>query len=120
MLHTKCQSSMSSRCREEDFQRFCFFFLWLPWQPELWMELNSLYTFCRALPKEHPCQVSSRLAQWCRRRRCLKKLLTDAGRRTYGDHNSSLRALCAQVREKNVSTEASLLCARRVTSPENC
>ena len=78
--------------REEDFQRFCIFFPFsLQWQPELWMELNSLNNFCRASPKEHPYQVSSRLAQWFRRR-CLKKLLTDKG-----NHNSSLWALCAQV-----------------------
>ena len=42
--------------------------------------------FGRALPKEHPCQVSSRLAQWFRRRRCLKKLwTTDDARRTPED-----------------------------------
>ena len=45
------------------------------------MELNSLNSFCRASPKEHPCQVSSRLAQWFRRRRCLKKLWPDARHR---------------------------------------
>ena len=80
MLHTKFQSSMPSSFREEDFQRFCCFFsFWLPWQPELWLEFNLLNNFGRASPKEHPCQVSSRLAQWFRRR-CLKKLWTpDAG-----------------------------------------
>ena len=77
MLHTKYQSSMPSSFRKEDFQGFCYFFsFWLPWQPELWVEFNLLNTFCRASPKEHPCQVSSRLAQWFRRRRCLKKLWT--------------------------------------------
>ena len=52
-----------------------FFSICLQWQPELWMELNSLNKFCRASPKEHPCQ----LALWFRR--CLKKLLTDDGQR---------------------------------------
>ena len=75
MLHTKYQSSSF---REEDFQRFRFFFLLLPWQPELWVELNSLNNFGRASPKEHSCQVSWRLALWFWRR-CLKKLLTDVG-----------------------------------------
>ena len=53
-----------------------FFSFWLPWQPELWLEFNLLNNFGRASPKEHPCQVPSRLAQWFRRRRCLKKLWT--------------------------------------------
>ena len=85
MLHIKYQSCMSYSFREEDFQRFCKYFPFgcqtLPWQPKLWMELNSLNNFCSALPKEHPYQVSSNLAQWFRRRRCLKKLLTDARHR---------------------------------------
>ena len=53
-----------------------FFPFWLPWQPELWVEFNLLNNFGKASPTEHPCQVSSRLAQWFRRRRCLKKLWT--------------------------------------------
>ena len=59
MLHTKYQSSMSSSFREEDFQNFAFFSFWLPWQAELWIELNSLNNFCRAWPKEqeHYMQV---------------------------------------------------------------
>ena len=69
-LHTKYQSYTPSSFREEDFQRlrffvFGFFFLLLllPWQPELYVELNSLNNFGRASPKEHSCQVSWRLAQ---------------------------------------------------------
>ena len=83
MLHTKYQSSMPSSFREEDFQRFCYFFhsgchgnQSYDWQPELWLEFNLLNNFGRASPKEYPCQVSSRLAQWFMRRRCLKKLWT--------------------------------------------
>ena len=58
MLHTKYQSSMPSSFREEDFQRFCYFFsFWLPWQPELWVEFDLLNNFGRASPKEHTCQV---------------------------------------------------------------
>ena len=96
MLHAKYQSSALSSFRE-DFQRFCHSFsywlpCWLPWQPELWVEFNLLNNFGRASPKEHPCQVSSKLALWFRSRRCLKKLWTthdgrrtlDDGRRTFG------------------------------------
>ena len=58
-----------------------FYSFWLPWQPDswqpdLWLEFNLLNNFGRASPKEHPCQVSSRLAQWFRRRKCLKKSWT--------------------------------------------
>ena len=60
-----------------------FFAFWLPWQPDYWLEFNLLNNSGRASPKEHPCQVSSRLAQWFRRRRCLKKLwMTDVARQT--------------------------------------
>ena len=48
----------------------------LPWQPEFLMESNSVYNFRRGPPKEHSCQVWSKLAQRFGRRRCLKKLLT--------------------------------------------
>ena len=55
---------------EKIFKDFTFLFsFWLPWQPELLMELNSLNKFCGTSPIEHPCQVSSRLAHWFRRRR---------------------------------------------------
>ena len=66
-------------CRENDSgERYraimgLLFSFWLLWQPELWVEFNLLNTFGRASPKEYPCQVSSRLAQWFRR--SLKKLL---------------------------------------------
>ena len=59
MLHIKYGSSMPSSLREEDFQRFHFFFFFLlPWQPELRVELNSLNNFGRTSPKEHSCQLS--------------------------------------------------------------
>ena len=48
----------------------------LPWQPVFLMESNSVYNFWRGPPKEHSCQVWSKLAQRFGRRRCLKKLLT--------------------------------------------
>ena len=48
----------------------------LPWQPEFLMESNSVNNFWRGFPKEHSCQVWSKLAQRFGRRRCLKKLLT--------------------------------------------
>ena len=54
----------------------------LPWQPEFLMESNSVNNFLRRLPKEHSCQVWSKLAQRFGRR-CLKKLLmTHDARRT--------------------------------------
>ena len=77
------------------FKDAVLFSFCLPWQPELWVEFKSLNDSCRASPKEHPCQGSSRLAQWFQR--CLKKLLADEGRqtvddghRTKGNHNKSL------------------------------
>ena len=73
MLHAKYQSCMPSTFGEEDFLKIVLFLLFfaflLPWQPELWMEFNSFHNFARPSPKEHPCQVSSRLAHRFRRRR---------------------------------------------------
>ena len=81
MLHTKYHSSTPSSFWE-DFQRFYYFFsFWLPWQPDLWLEFNFLNNFDRALPKKHPCQVSSRLAQWFRGEKMFKEIVDD-GRRT--------------------------------------
>ena len=78
----------------------------MPWQPELWVEFNLLNTFGRALPKEHPCQVSSRLAQWFRRRRCLKKLWTthDARRTTNAAKLSSKLERAHEVARANLKT----------------
>ena len=59
----------------------------LPWQPEFLMESNSVDTFLRGPPKEHSCQVWSKLAQRFGRRRCLKKLLT-----THAGHITTLKA----------------------------
>ena len=42
----------------------------LPWQPEFLMESNSVNYFWRGLPKEHSCQVWSKLAQQFGKRRC--------------------------------------------------
>ena len=47
----------------------------LPWQPEFLMESNSANNFWRGPPKEHSCQVWSKLANQFGKR-CLKKLLT--------------------------------------------
>ena len=57
------------------FKDFAILSFWLPWQPDLWLEFNLFSNFGRASHKEHPCQVSSSLAPWFRRR-CLKKLWT--------------------------------------------
>ena len=70
----------------------------LPWHPEFLMESNSLNNFWRGPPKEHSCQVWSKLAQRFGRRRCLKKLLTTQdGRRTPHHLKTSSWACCAQV-----------------------
>ena len=55
----------------------------LPWQPQFLMESNSVDNFRRGPPKEHSCQVWSKLSLRFGRRRCLKKLLmTDDGHLT--------------------------------------
>ena len=59
----------------------------LLWQPEFLMESNSVNNFWRGPPKEHSCQVWSKLAQWFVRRRCLQKLLTTDDR-----HLTTLKA----------------------------
>ena len=70
----------------------------LPWQPEFLMESNSVNNFWRGPPKEHSCQVWSKLAQRFGRRRCLKKLLMmHDGRWTPHHPKSSPWACCAQV-----------------------
>ena len=72
---------MPSSFREEDFQRFCYFFLLVAMATRVMIGIQSLEQLSRASPKEYPCQVSSRLALWFRRRRCVKKLwTTDIGR----------------------------------------
>ena len=48
----------------------------LPWQPEFLMESISVNNFWRGPPKEHSCQVWSKLAQRFGRRISLKRLLT--------------------------------------------
>ena len=78
MLHTKYECSRPYGLSQEDLLRFFqFSAILLPRQPEFLLELKSFYNFCRASPKEHSCQVLSRLAFWFWRRRFLKKLLTD-------------------------------------------
>ena len=59
--------------------------------------IQSLEQLGRASPKEHPCQVSSRLALWFRRRRCLKKLwTTDIGR----SQKLTISTLCSGEQKK--------------------
>ena len=36
-----------------------FFLLWLPWQPEFFMEHNYLNESEKGPPKEHSCEVNS-------------------------------------------------------------
>jgi hypothetical protein len=47
----------------------------LPWQPEFLREFNTLNNFGRASCKGQPCKVSTNLAEWFRRRSCLKIFL---------------------------------------------
>ena len=44
---------------EEHWEEKIFkgFLLWLPWQPELFMEHNYLKEFERGPPKEHSCEI---------------------------------------------------------------
>ena len=58
----------------------------MPWQPEFLIESNSVNNFWKGPPKEHSCQVWSKLAQLFGRR-CLKKLLT-----THNRHLTTLKA----------------------------
>ena len=62
--------------RRRFFKNYLTISISLPWQPEFFMESNYVNNFWRGPPKEHSCQVWSKLAQRFGRRRCLKKLLT--------------------------------------------
>jgi len=69
--------------------------IWLPCQPELYMELNSLNKFSRDLCKEHPCTVSTILGQVFKEKKLFKEIVdarphgrTNHGRRTTGHHQS--------------------------------
>ena len=63
---------------------------WQPWQPFWISDWNDFSHFLSSSHPDASYQVSSQLAQWCRRSRLLKQLLTlhDA-RQTLTDHNSS-------------------------------
>ena len=67
--------------------------------------IQSLEQLSRASPKEHPCQVSSRLAQWFRRR-CLKKLWTTDDTRRMPDigqlQKLTMSTLCSGELEKKI------------------
>ena len=67
----------------------------LPWQPEFLMESNSVNSFWREPPKEHSCQVWSKLvpAVW---EKMFKEIVDDA-QRTHHHPKSSPWAHCAQV-----------------------
>ena len=62
-----------------DKKIFKDFATWLPWQPELCLDSNSLNTFQLVPPKDISCEVWPKLAKWFRRR-C--QLLTDDGQTT--------------------------------------
>ena len=68
------------------FKNYLIISISLPWQPEFLMESNSVKKFWRGPPKEHSCQVWSKLALRFGRR-CLKKLLTTDDR-----HLTTLKA----------------------------
>ena len=76
---------------------------WRPWRPSWISDRNDFSYFWSTSHPEASYQVSSQLAQGCRRSRLLKQLLTPHdGRRTLTDHNSSPWALRAQVSSKQV------------------
>ena len=71
---------------------------WRPWGPSWISDWNDFSYFWSTSHPDASYQVSSQLAQGCRRSRLLKQLLTPHdGRRTLTDHNSSPWALRAQV-----------------------
>ena len=72
--------------RRRFFKNYLKISISLPWQPEFLMESNSVNNFWRGPPKEHSCQVWSKLALRFGRR-CLKKLLT-----THDGHLTTLKA----------------------------
>ena len=63
---------------------------WRPWRPFWISDRNDFSYFWSTSHSDASYQVSSQLAQGCRRSRLLKQLLTPHdGRRTLTDHNSS-------------------------------
>ena len=63
---------------------------WRPWRPSWISDRNDFNYFWSTSHPNASYQVSSQLAQGCRRSRLLKQLLTPHdGRRTLTDHNSS-------------------------------
>ena len=83
-------------------RRFLKFALKLTLFGPLWplcaMDRNRLNNFERGSPKGHPCEVSSNLSQWFRRRCRLKEKFTDDGRRQTPHHDiSTLGTLCPVV-----------------------
>ena len=71
---------------------------WRPWRPSWNFDRNDFSYFWSTSPPDASYQVSSQLAQGCRRSRLLKQLLTPhEARSTLTDHNSSPWALRAQV-----------------------
>ena len=98
MLPTKFRVNWPYGSGEEVKNRFS---RWRPWRPS-WISDRIYFSYFWST--SHPntsYQVSSQLAQGCRRSRLWKKLLTRRtthdGRRTLTDHNSSPWALRAQV-----------------------
>ena len=79
--------SDQSFLRRRFFKNYVKISISLPWQPEFLMGSNSVNNFWRGPPKEHSCQIWSKLAQGFGRRRCLKKLLT-----TDDGHLTTLKA----------------------------
>ena len=91
--------SVQEKKRKIDFSR------WRPWRPSWISDRKDFSYFWSTCHPDASYQVSSQLAQGCRRSRLLKQLLTPHdgrrtmhdGRRTLTDHNSSPWALRAQV-----------------------
>ena len=87
MLPTKFGVNWPFGSGEEAKHRFS---RWLPWRPSWISDRNDFSHFLSTSHPDDSYQVTSQLAQGCRRSRLLKQLLTPHGaRRTLIDHNSS-------------------------------
>ena len=80
MLQTKYLSYRPFSFRKEDISKFKEKSFWLPMQPEFCIELIT-FERARNLGSKHPCEVSSKLVKWVRRRCRLKQLFKNDGRK---------------------------------------
>ena len=100
ILPTQFQVNWPFGSGEEAENRFS---IWPPWRPSWISDPNDFSYFWCTSHSDASYQVSSQLAQGCRRSWLFKQIVGDAqrtrddGRQTLTDHNSSPWALRAQV-----------------------